>query len=118
MMRASSNKPLIRCPHCRERIEADHLLRHRKYRNKFGLDVFECPQCQQRLKFEPTEYLLAREALAKGTAPSATIAAVKPDERLPSEEVTSGQSVRPRWQTPLVALGTIAAVVVGYLMLR
>jgi hypothetical protein len=121
MIRATSNKPLIRCPYCKERIEAEQLLRHRKYRNKFGLDVFECPQCRQRMKFEPTQYLRAREAMDKGAAPSgATIAAVKPDERLPSEGVPSAdERRRARWRQLSMTLVAAATAVVGiYLALR
>jgi hypothetical protein len=119
MSRALSNKPLIRCPHCRERIEAERLLRHRKYRNKFGLDVFECPECRQRFKFEPTEYLRARAGL-KGTIPSGVaIAGVKPDERLPSETIAPGQpGTHARWQKPLLVMTALAALLAGYLLFR
>jgi len=82
-----SDKPLVRCPHCEEHIEAKRLASQRKYRNEFGLDIFECPECHQRFKFEPSEYFVALEGIEKGEIPSrVAIAGAKVEEILPSEQ--------------------------------
>ncbi len=81
------DKPMIRCPHCEEHIEAERLPPNRKYRNEFGMDVFGCPECGQSFRFEPSEYLVVRERLERGEVPEGVaIEAVKVDELLPSEQ--------------------------------
>ena len=92
-----SDKPMIRCPHCEEHIEAERLLPQRKYRNEFGLDVFECPECHQNFKFEPSEYLGIRERIEKGGVPEGVaIEGAKLDDLLPSEKMAIDYDRKPR----------------------
>lgn len=84
----TSNKARVRCPHCEEHLEAERLPQQRKYRNKFGLDVFECPECHQDFKFEPREYFLMRDGIEKGDiSTGVAIQGASVDELLPSEKV-------------------------------
>ena len=116
-----SNKPRIRCPHCEEHIEAQRLPGHRKYRNRFGLDVFDCPECHREFKVEPTEYFVAKEGIEKGTISSeAAIAAVKVNECLPSEMLVSNydRSTRAPWRKPMLTIAIVAALIAVYLIFR
>lgn len=117
----TSDKPRVRCPHCEEHIEAERLPRHRRYRNKFGIDVFECPECHREFKFEPAEYIVTREGIEKGTIPAGVaIAGVNVGELLPSETMALDYDRRSRapWRKPAVIFSIVVALALAYWMLR
>lgn len=83
----------IHCPHCNAIFGAAELPVRRKYRNKYGIDVFTCPECDEPMKIEPTEYILARQQITSGELPeAAAIGAVPESDRLPSEQVAIDHS--------------------------
>lgn len=107
--------PLIRCPHCGEHIEPQRLPPQRKYRNEFGLDVFECPDCGQNFKFDPHEYFAVRGDIAMGEG--VAIAGARVDELLPSEKLAI-QTTKPKRYVPLlIGLGALLAsgwLIIGF----
>lgn len=117
----ASNRPRVRCPHCEEHLEAEKLPPHRKYRNEFRIDVFECPECHKNFKFDPREYFITREGIENGDIPSGVaIEGVKVDELLPSEKMVIDYDRRPRapWRRPAMAIGIIVVIVLAYLIFK
>ena len=110
---------MVKCPHCKENIAAERLPHQRKYRNEFGLDVFECPECHQNLKFEPSEYLVIRERIAQGELPEGiAIEGVKVDELLPSEKMAVNYERKPSapWRGPAKLVFAIVLLFLAYLI--
>jgi hypothetical protein len=86
-----AKRPQIRCPHCGDFFGAEQLAARRKYRNKYGIDVFGCPACSQPIKIEPAEYLFAKQQIEAGEYDEDTaIGAVLEHELLPSERSAKG----------------------------
>ncbi len=115
----SSNKPRIRCPHCEEHLEAQRLLTQRRYRNQFGLDVFECPDCHQEFKFEPAEFIVVRDGIEKGEIPTGVaIEGAKTSELLPSEKLAVERDPRSGSKriVPLLT-GVVALLAAGWLVI-
>ena len=82
-----SARPNIHCPYCDAIFSADELPTRRRYRNKYGIDVFTCPECDEPIKIEPTEFMFARQQIMSGELPDdAAIGAAPESDRLPSEQ--------------------------------
>ena len=112
-------KPNIWCPHCENHIAAERLPPCRKYRNHFEIDVFECPECHNEFKIEPSEYFVVRERLEAGEIPEdAAIEAARVDDVLPSEKMAGNFSRRSRapWQGPAKIVTFLALAVLAYLI--
>jgi hypothetical protein len=83
-----TTKPRIHCPHCDAIFPASKLAATRKYRNKFGIDVFGCPECSRAIKIEPREYLFVSQQIARGeTSEDVAIGAASEHDTLPSEQL-------------------------------
>ncbi len=110
---------MIRCPHCEEHIDAERLPPHRKYRNEFGLDIYECPECHQNFKFEPSEYFVIRERIEKGEVPEGVaIEGARVNELLPSENmaIKYDRKSRAPWRGLVKVLVVIGFLVLAYLI--
>jgi hypothetical protein len=82
-----TTRPRIHCPHCDAIFEAQQIGANRKYRNKYGIDVFACAECLKLIKIEPREYMFASHRLKTGEFPEGcAIGAVPEDDILPSEQ--------------------------------
>jgi hypothetical protein len=86
-------KPDIRCPCCEEIFDSKRLASHRLDRNKFGIDIFACPLCSERIKIDPYEYSAMSAIIAQGDFARAAddpgrvaIGAYKVDEPMPCEK--------------------------------
>jgi len=115
------DKPMIQCPHCTKIIEAERLVSQRKYRNAFGLDVFECPDCHKNYKIEPREYLETREHINEGNLPNThIIKAAMIDEILPSEKMAIDYDRRTKapWRGPAKIIAVIAFLIIVFLILN
>lgn len=111
---------MIQCPHCGEITKVERMASQRKYRNEFGLDVFECPDCHKNYKIDPREYLLAQENMNQGSVPdSITINGAKVDTILPSEKAAIDYDRRPRapWRGPARVIVIIVCLILAYAIL-
>lgn len=104
-----STRPKIRCPHCNAIFEARTLVAHRKYRNKYGIDVFGCPECSKTVKFDPRDYLFASQQVAKGEAPEGmAVGAVAEHDLLPSEQMAIDEGGKPSSRYVPMTIGVVS----------
>ena len=81
-----SNKPLISCPNCKAEFQAKNLLKYRLYRNKYGIDVFKCPVCEENIKIDAVVYMVTKSQIEDGEVSEDTaVEAVKEEDVLPQE---------------------------------
>ncbi len=110
-------KPNVKCPHCGEHVEAKNLSNVRKYRNEYGIDVFECPECKNNFKFEPAEYLVARQGIENGEIPEGVaIDSAKENELLPSETLALNYNGPSRAPWVRLFKKIIVIALLGYLL--
>jgi len=87
MSEGGSNRLNIRCPCCGEIFDARELARRLVNRNNYGIDVFACVECNERIKFDPYEYYGVRELMSRGEiAQGMAIEAYKNAQLMPCEK--------------------------------
>lgn len=76
-------------------FDARKLARRRLERNKYGIDVFACVNCNERIKIDPHEYAGVSEMMARGETPrGVAIEAYKDDQLMPCEKEVQKEAGR------------------------
>src|SRR6476659_195366 len=79
-------KPKVRCPLCEGIFDVRGLSSRRIKRNKYGIDVFSCPHCQNNIKIDPYEYAGFSQIIQAGALYGVPIEAYPEDKLMPSEK--------------------------------